>query len=135
MARPAGPKTRNNGTWTESKFHSFIKNNLRKTTFKWQPIQDCLKNARTRRGYYRCNGCKEEVPASIRIDGKRHKNAIVDHIQPIIDPDWGFISWDDTINRMFCEADNLQVLCKECHDVKSNDEKARAAARRQKEKE
>ena len=133
MARPSGPKTRCGGQWTEAKFTAFIKNNLRRATIKWQPIQQALKDARTRRGFYMCNGCKQEVTASIKLDsGKRVKNAIVDHINPIIDPAVGFTTWDDCINRMFCEQDNLQVLCRACHDEKTNEEKAVAKARREK---
>lgn len=135
MARPSGPKTRCSGQWTEAKFTSFIKNNLRRATIKWAPIQETLKEARTRRGFYMCASCNQEVTASIKNDnGKRIKNAIVDHIQPIIDPAVGFTTWDDCINRMFCEKDNLQVVCHECHQEKSNEEKAIAKARRDKEK-
>jgi 5-methylcytosine-specific restriction endonuclease McrA len=129
MARPSGPKTRCSGQWTEARFNSFIKNNLRLAAIKWAPIQECLKEARVRRGFYKCNGCKEEVTASIKIDGKRRKNAIVDHIKPIIDPVIGFTTWDDCINRMFCEKDNLQVLCHACHTDKSNAERALAKER------
>lgn len=136
MARIGGPKTRNGGTWTEARFTSFIKGNLRRITGKWGPISNALKEARTRRGFYTCAACAEEVPASIRNDeGKRIKNAIVDHIEPIIDPAVGWVSWDETINRMFCEAENLQVLCNECHTKKSNEEKAVAKARRDRNKE
>jgi 5-methylcytosine-specific restriction endonuclease McrA len=35
---------------------------------------------------------------------------------------------------MFCEKDNLQILCHSCHKVKSDDEKARAKVRRDKAK-
>ena len=134
MARPSGPKTRCGGQWTEAKFASFIKNNLRMASRKWAPIQNCLKNARIRRGWYLCNGCKEEVPASIRIEGKRVKNAIVDHINPIIDPKVGFTTWDECINRMFCEEEDLQVLCHSCHKIKTDEEKAQAKERRKEEK-
>ena len=134
MARPSGPKTRNGGSWTEAKYNGFIKNNLRKASMKWPPVSKALADARVRRGIYICNNCKEEVPASIKKDGKRLKNAIVDHIEPIIDPALGFETWDKCIERMFCEADNLQVLCRECHEEKSNEEKAVAKARREKEK-
>lgn len=135
MARPSGPKTRCDGKWTEATFTSFIKNNLRRATIKWAPIQNALKEARTRRGFYMCAGCKQEVTASTRNDdGKRVKNAIVDHIQPIIDPAVGFTTWDDCIDRMFCEKENLQVLCRDCHDIKTNEEKSVASGRRQKEK-
>lgn len=135
--RIGGPKTRNSGRWTEAQFTSFIKGNLRRVTSKWGPIQEVLREARTRRGFYMCNGCHNEV-SKTTIDeesGKRVKNVHVDHIIPVIDPDVGWVSWDSTINRMFSEKDNLQVLCYECHKIKSDDEKARAKDRRLKEKE
>jgi hypothetical protein len=102
VARPSGPKTRCGGRWTEAKWKSFIKNQLRGATRKWAPISDCLKNARVKRGFYLCEGCKEEVPASIKTGGKRTNNVYVDHIEPIV-PVTGWVSWDSCIERMFCE--------------------------------
>lgn len=133
--RRGGPKTRNGGQWTEARYRSFIRGNLRRTTMRWGPIADCLKLARVSRGLYRCNSCGNHVEATIKVGGKRIKNVHVDHIKPIIDPDVGFVSWDDLINRMFCEADNLQCLCNDCHTIKTNEEKARAKARRERNKE
>ena len=132
--RPSGEKTRCSGRWTEARYRSFIKGNLRSATRKWAPIQDCKKEAHIRRGFYRCGGCGEESPASIVIDRKRVNNIHVDHIKPIIDPSVGFVDWNDTIDRMFCESDNLQLLCKRCHDEKCSEEKDIAKARRQKDK-
>ena len=130
MARPSGPKTRNGGQWTEARFNSFIKSLLRGGTRRWGPKHEVKRAARVSRGIYLCNGCGQEGPATIKIDGKRVDNAVVDHIAPIINPDTGFISWDDTIQRMFCEADNLQVMCRSCHKEKSDDENRRAKERR-----
>ncbi len=132
--RIGGPKTRNGGDWTEARFRSFIRSQLRAATMRWGPISNCLRDARVERGVYLCAGCKEEVPATIKVGRKRVKNAHVDHILPIVDPDTGFVSYDMLIERMFCEADNLQVLCNECHTTKTNDEKARAKARRARDK-
>jgi len=129
--RKGGEKTRCGNLWTEARFRSFIKGNLRRVTQKWAPISDCLRKARTRRGYYTCAGCLEEVATSTRDEnGKRVKNVMVDHIEPIIDPAVGWVSWDETIDRMFSEADNLQVLCYDCHKRKTDDEKAIAKQRR-----
>lgn len=121
--RPSGPKVRCGNRWTEAKYKSFIKSALRGATRKWAPIQDVFKAARVRRGYYACAGCEREVPATIKVGRKRIKNAVVDHILPIV-PTSGWDSWDAVIERMFCEKDNLQVLCKECHDAKSKAENA-----------
>jgi hypothetical protein len=137
--RPSGDKTRCSGVWTEARFTTFIKDTLRQSTRKWKPIQDCLKFARVRRGFYLCAECGEEVTATIihkQKNGKtkRVKNAIVDHIIPIIDPHTGFTTWDDCIERMFCEIDNLQCVCHACHQVKCAEETAISAARRAKEK-
>ena len=132
MARPSGPKTRCGGRWSEAKWKSFIKNQLRGATRKWAPISDCLKNARVKRGLYKCEGCGEEVPATIKDGARRNKNVFVDHIEPIV-PVTGWISWDSCIERMFCEIDNLQLLCKACHDEKSKEEAAlRAKYRKEK---
>lgn len=130
MGRVAGPKTRNGGKWTEAKFRSFIRGNLRRATMKWNPIQECLAKARTRRGFYKCAGCKEEVPATVKDGRTRVKNVHVDHVEPIVDPKTGFTTWDNLIERMFCELDNLQVLCSACHKVKTDEEKAVAKQRR-----
>lgn len=133
--RPSGEKVRCGGRWTEARYHSFIKNLLRQGTRRWAPIQDVKKKARTRRGFYQCSGCNKEVPATVVEKGKRVNNALVDHIEPIIPPEVGFTTWDSVIERMYCEEDNLQVLCRDCHTIKTNEERALAAQRRKKEKE
>ena len=130
MARPSGPKVRNNGDWSEARFNSFIKSLLRSGTRRWGPKSTVKKAARISRGIYKCEGCSTEGPATIKIEGKRVDNAVVDHINPIIDPDVGFTTWDECIERMFCESENLQVLCHKCHTVKSNEERERAKVRR-----
>ena len=133
MARPSGPKNRCNGRWTEAKYKSFIKNQLRGATRKWAPINDVLTAARVKRGFYLCAGCAKHVPNTIKEGAKRAKNVFVDHIEPIV-PVTGWVSWDSCIERMFCETDNLQVLCKACHDEKSKEEAALRAKHRKESK-
>jgi len=76
------------------------------------------------RGVYLCAGYKKRSH-KVRCTLNKKNNVFVDHIAPIIDPAKGFVSWDETINNLFCEKENLQVLCKKCHDEKSKDERSR----------
>lgn len=65
-----------------------------------------------------CNICK-------RMTAEKDKEHQVDHIDPVIHPDTGFAGWDNYINRLLdCGADNLQVLCKRCHAIKTKREKS-----------
>lgn len=121
MARPSGPKNRCGGRWTQARFNSFIKNQLRSATRKWAPITDCKRNAWVSRGIYRCAACKQNVPTTTLVGRKRSSNIFVDHIEPIV-PVTGWESWDSCVERMFAEEDNLQLLCKTCHDTKSAEE-------------
>src|SRR3546814_4407600 len=65
---------------------------------------------------------------------KRVNNIYVDHIKAIIDPAIGWVSWDSTIENMFCEIDNLQLLCGSCHKIKSQEEIEIAKLRRAKDR-
>lgn len=90
---------------------------------KWGPINDVKKEARIDRGKYRCAACNKAVGPTKVIKGKRVKNIFVDHIDPVVDPKEGFTDWNTYVDRLFCEQDNLQLLCKSCHDKKSERER------------
>lgn len=131
------PKPRNGGQWTEARHSTFIKGLLRAGSRKWGPKNVALRESRLRRGFYHCAGCGEAVPATLPPkpgNKKRIKNALVDHILPIVDPCVGFTTWDEVVKNMFCELENLQVICHDCHQIKTNLEKAIAAYRRRLEK-
>jgi len=65
---------------------------------------------------------------------KKVKDAVVDHINPVVDPHIGFTTWDEYIARMFCEVDGFQVICHDCHEVKCAEEKAISTKRKRNEK-
>lgn len=74
----------------------------------------------------RCESCTKLVPTYL-ID--------VDHKIPIVLPDESLedLTWDQVINRVWCERENLQGICEECHDNKTREEnKLRVAARKAK---
>ena len=69
----------------------------------------------------KCASCHGEFPA---------KNVQVDHILPVIDPTTGFTTWDSFVENLYCEKDNLQVLCTQCHDIKTKMEKHEAKSKK-----
>lgn len=115
------PKTRNSGTMTESAFWSFIRSALRNKSRWWKPITECKQKARRpytgsnkrQKFEYQCNECKGWYP---------EKQINVDHIIPA-----GTLTCSNDlagfIERLFCEQENLQVLCERCHDTKTKGER------------
>ena len=117
-------KKRNGGEWTEARFKSFVTSALRAASRRWPPKYKALKeafagrkvNAKTGKlaMHYTCVACNKLYVAT---------DVQVDHIKPVVDPKKGFVSWDVYINRMFCEIEDLQVMCKPCHKIKTDQEK------------
>lgn len=117
-------KPRNGGEWTEARYFGFIKSALRSASQRWGPRNECIRRARVSRGRYKCECCGEIGPATLPpLEGnkKRRKNIIADHIHPVI-PITGFDSWDETIERLFCEIDGYQAICWACHKIKTDEE-------------
>lgn len=121
---------RNGGAWSEARFTSFIRGGLRSISMRWPPKNKVKSQARVARGVYLCAGygsqSPHEVPASLPPNPgnkRRINNAVVDHIQPVVDPRSGFVDWNTLIKRLFCEADGFQLLCYECHSAKTKDER------------
>lgn len=118
---PRVPRTRNAGTMTESAFWSMIRSALRQKSRWWKPIAECKKLARRahkgrnkrQKWEYKCNKCSKYYKSD---------EVNVDHIEQA----GSLRKYDDLpgfVETLFCEQDNLQVLCKECHDEKTNLEK------------
>ena len=106
---------------TAAGFFGMIRSALRQKSRWWKPIAACKQKAK--RAYkgpnkrqkfeYLCNGCKKYFA---------DKNIQVDHIKPA-----GALNcYEDLpafVKTLFCEIDNLQVLCTKCHDAKTKKEK------------
>jgi 5-methylcytosine-specific restriction endonuclease McrA len=106
---------------TESAFWSFIRSALRQKSRFWKPITECKLQARRlykgvnkRQKYeYQCNVCKNWFI---------EKKINVDHIIPA----GSLNSSKDLpgfVERLFCEVNDLQVLCEKCHDKKTKADK------------
>ncbi len=118
-------RTRAGETWTEARFWSFVRSGLRamwqKWPVKWQVLQEARrpyggKDKRTK-WEYQCNGCKQWF---------KTKDVSVDHIEPA----GQLRDYEDLprfVSKLLCEKDNLQVLCKGCHDEKTKTERSKKA--------
>jgi len=131
------------GRWKEER--SRIKGAIRRT-FRLSPqMKEILEEARVElppalkkdgtpgkkpQVRYRCAECKELFSKQT----KRSSNVNVDHIEPVV-PLWKTetnMTYDEIVRGVFCEKDNLQVLCSiplkrnnnepSCHKVKTDKE-------------
>lgn len=108
--------------WTPARHKAFIVGALRQGFRRYPPkfatlraaMAGVKKNKKTGRMamHYTCAKCSKVFPRT---------GVQVDHIAPVVAKE--FIDWNTYIARMFCEADNLQVLCRADHKIKTKKER------------
>lgn len=116
-------RTRNCGTQTDAQYWNGIRSCLRNHFRYWKPMQDAKKLSRRlkpkrkkgRHKYeYQCNHCEEWF---------QEKEVQIDHIIPA----GRLRSYEDIgkfVEKLTPEGiDSYQVLCKNCHQIKTNKEK------------
>jgi hypothetical protein len=108
----------------EKEQKAFVISQLRKASYKWKYRTDAIKKARIDRGVYKCASC-------YKLMGP--KDFAVDHKDPVVD-ERGFVDWNTYVPRMICHTDNWQVICKPCHNIKTQQEKESRKIYRQKKK-
>lgn len=97
---------------SDKRFRSTLIQVLRRFSKFWTPKNNVLKKARIGRGIYQCSSCSKIVGS---------KEIKIDHIEPVV-PVTGFTTWDDIIQRLFCEESGLQAICVACHAEKTSKE-------------
>lgn len=101
---------------------------LRLLVREWDPKKEARKKVRVKveNGYYK-NGNKKYIskyPCNHCGELFKANETDVDHIDPVISVEDGFIDWNTYVDRLFVTVDKLQILCKDCHKVKSKKENA-----------
>ena len=99
---------------------NFIRSGLRNLWLKWPPRYHVKAAAKVAYGIYLCEGYERD---SHEV---RAKEVQIDHREPVGE----LTDWDTMIEKLFCPASNLQVLCKECHTKKTAIERSLAAEAR-----
>lgn len=111
---------------------------MRRAFRRYPAYKQCLDNAKTeyfipskhgkklRRVQFECTSCHSQ---------NSRKLIEVDHVASVVDPTTGFVDYNTYALRLFCNLDNLAVLCKTCHKTKSKQEAAtRAKSRKERSK-
>lgn len=116
-----GVKNKAGNTWTTARYFSFIRSALRRAWTKYPVRYQAMDKAKypyrgrdkRTKWVYECKSCT-----------KRYKSTEVqvDHIEPAGSLK-EYADLPGFVSRLFCEANNLQVLCKECHDRKTKEER------------
>lgn len=114
-------KTRNAGTWTEAGYWGAVRSHLRRGFRFWKPLMNAKQEARRpyvgenkrQKWEYLCAACNEWY---------KEKEVQVDHIVPVgslkcLEDLPGFLE------RLTVEEGGFQVLCKPCHQKKTNKDK------------
>lgn len=97
----------------DSKKKSFAIQTLRRGSYRWYGRWQAEKASKIARNQYVCAICQG-------VFGK--KDTSLDHVIPVVDPVKGFTSFDDYIDRLYCEPEGFQRLCNPCHDKKTGKE-------------
>lgn len=90
--------------------HKWIRNSIRKLSYRWPARYRAKVAARVERGKYRCSNCQQIF---------RDKDVELDHKEPVISVEKGFVDWNEFIDRLFVEQSEYNVLCIPCHTKKS----------------
>lgn len=135
------PPFTNYPMWTEARFWGFIRSGLREKFNRYPPKYETLKKAanlevvtdldgnpiRYKTGMrageikkhklYTCNMCKQKF---------KQAEVQVDHIVPAGTLK-SFADLPEFVRKLFCGEDGLQVLCKGCHAIKTQEDKEKSS--------
>ena len=124
MNNPTNPKERNLIKGAIRRV--FSRSELRKQAIDASRVEGYTDPNRPRvTKWSKCPECKQMTPTYLME---------VDHVKPVVELDSTLeeMTWDELVNKIWCDITNLVAICKPCHKIKS---KAEAKERRRLKKE
>lgn len=116
MKKPADPKERN--LLKGALRRLFGRSDLRRNAIDKAIVKGYSDPKRKAVKFWvQCEECKKmEAKSNVQVD---HKIPLVP-----IDKTLEDMSWDEVVDRLWCDEENLQILCKPCHKGKTKTENA-----------
>lgn len=102
----------------------FSRSDLRKQALESSRIEHIDASRPRVTKWSKCSSCQIPTPTYLLE---------IDHIQPIVPVDKSLESmdWNELVDKIWCEPENLKAVCKECHRSKTKSEtKERAMHKR-----
>lgn len=115
------PRTRAGGEWTEASFWSFLRSGLRRMSQRWPPAVRLIWLKHRRPNQSANRRLKWEFNCSMCNGWYKRAGMAADHITQC----GALSSWEDLprfASRLFCEVEDLRILCEECHKVRHQPE-------------
>lgn len=108
--------------------NSLSRSALRRVFVRGPLVQSCMRAARVEQPKHNKDGSVAKKPAVFYTCAScsglfKQGDVAVDHIEPVVSPDTGFVDWNTFMERLWCTPNNLQVLCSTCHHSKSQEER------------
>ena len=120
-------------SWTQARFKSFLKSALRSASSKWPPKFEALKLARRKsqlddkrsKWEYICSSCNKWY---------KSKDVELNHKEPVGGFGEDFNKWPEDLGRiaerMFCDVNGYEVLCKKCHNKETQKQRTALVGRK-----
>lgn len=110
-------------------------NALRRVSWHYAPRNERKKRQKRDKALFECELCSKYCYEGKSQKGftelkNKYPNKLVemekvqaDHVSPVIPivKGWEW-SWDTFMNNLFCDIDGYQILCSQCHSIKSKTE-------------
>jgi hypothetical protein len=108
---------------------------LRGISFRWPGRKIAMNKVRVEKAELTSKGLPKKKPSvwykceHCGVLGKPAKNKAghprmwVDHKDPVVPLD-RYPSWSEYVERLFCSPNNFEVLCDDCHYIKSQAERS-----------
>lgn len=89
---------------------NFMKQALRKATYRWPYRHIAMQEARVERGFYKCQSC-------LQVFGPKEMQN--DHKDPVEDIKTGYVDANKYVDRLLVPTKGWSPLCISCHDAKT----------------